>query len=203
MKHPVKKFISLEACLKELEPYVRSGKHLETGRPFKRFGGMRSREVLANWLLCVVLNEPHPKERFTFTSDPVDGDGIVYDLDDKSAYPTEHVLVPSGRRGQSAEQLILDAIAHKQNKGGKAYASGKILVVFLNAAAGSWHPNKVARQLNQNVDFEAIWVVGLQRVEDGDYIYAVTSLDLSWGDAPTWFVRIGNGFDSWRVERCQ
>ena len=27
-----------------------------TGKPFKRFGDMRPRELLANWLLCVVLN---------------------------------------------------------------------------------------------------------------------------------------------------
>ena len=37
--------------LKELEPFVRNGEHLQTGKPFKRFGGMRSREILANWLL--------------------------------------------------------------------------------------------------------------------------------------------------------
>src|SRR5438874_12621174 len=55
-RYQITKFKSLKVALKEIEPYVRDGKHLESGKPFKRFGGMRSREVLANWLLCVVAN---------------------------------------------------------------------------------------------------------------------------------------------------
>jgi hypothetical protein len=27
--------------LEELEPFIRNGGHLQTGKPFKRFGGMR------------------------------------------------------------------------------------------------------------------------------------------------------------------
>jgi hypothetical protein len=35
MKYNVKQFKSLKIALKELEPYIRNGQHLETGKPFK------------------------------------------------------------------------------------------------------------------------------------------------------------------------
>jgi hypothetical protein len=53
MKYPAARFKSLAMALKELEPFIRNGEHLQTGKPFEKFGGMRSREILANWLLCV------------------------------------------------------------------------------------------------------------------------------------------------------
>jgi hypothetical protein len=56
VKYQITRFKSLEAALKEVEPFIRNGEHLETGKPFKRFGGLRSRELLANWLLCAVVN---------------------------------------------------------------------------------------------------------------------------------------------------
>ena len=56
MKYRVARFQSLAVALKELEPFIRNGKHLQIGKPFKKFGGMLSREVLANWLLCVAIN---------------------------------------------------------------------------------------------------------------------------------------------------
>ena len=84
-----------------------------------------------------------------------------------------------------------------------AYASGKTLVVLLNAAAGKWLPTKVARQVPEEIDFEAVWVVGLQGVKDGEYVYGVTRLDLSRGNAPVWLVRIAKDFDGWEVEPIQ
>ena len=45
MKYPATQFKSLAAALKEIEPFVRNGQHLQTGKPFERFGGMRSREI--------------------------------------------------------------------------------------------------------------------------------------------------------------
>ena len=42
MKHQVTRFKSLKVGLKEIEPFIRDGKHLQTGKPFKRFGGLRS-----------------------------------------------------------------------------------------------------------------------------------------------------------------
>jgi hypothetical protein len=78
-----------------------------------------------------------------------------------------------------------------------------VLIVFLNAGGGSWHPNRVAKRLPGAPHFETVWVVGLQGVEDGEYVYAVTQLDVSNGDAPTWTVRIDKNFASWKVQRLQ
>ena len=205
MKYHITRFKNLKVCLKELEPFIRNGEHLQTGKPFKRFGGLRSRELLANWLLCVVANSANQDDDLTFTSDPLGGDGIICNTVSGSTWPTEHVLVPRfrGKEAEDAGVLVLKAIERKQKKGGAAYASGKTLVVFLYAAAGKWCPNTVAKHLPETLYFEAVWVVGLQSVEAGGYVYGVTLLDLSRGDVPIWFVRIGKDFDAWEVEPVQ
>jgi hypothetical protein len=146
VKYQITRFKSLEAALKELEPFIRNGEHLQTGKRFERFGGLRSRELFANWLLCAVVNyDGRAADRLTFTSDPLDSDGIIYDSEKDASYPTEHVLVPAARPGTAVdvEAQILKAIEHKRKKGGAAYASGKTLVVFLNSGGGIWHPNRV------------------------------------------------------------
>ena len=51
--------------------------------------------------------------------------------------------------------------------------------------------------------FSAAWVVGLQGVEEGEYVYNVTCLDISEGNAPALRVRIGKNFDTWTVDRIQ
>src|SRR5579871_113241 len=141
MKYPVTRFKSLKIALKELEPFIRNGEHLQTGKPFKRMGGMRSREMLANWLACVVINAQSGANLY-FSSDPTGGDGIMCDTSTGETWPTEHVMVPRRSGGQTAdaEALILDAIEQKRNKGGAAYAAGKTLIVFLDAEAGPWYP---------------------------------------------------------------
>jgi hypothetical protein len=48
-----------------------------------------------------------------------------------------------------------------------------------------------------------VWVVGVQGVQDGRYVYGVTHLDVSEGPAPTWIVRISEDFSLWEVERLQ
>jgi hypothetical protein len=204
MKYPVTQFKGLAAALKEIEPFVRSGQHLQTGKPFEKFRGMRSREILANWLVCVATNAA-TEGKLTFCSDPIGGDGIICDSATGETWPTEHVMVPRLRAGQTddAETLILKAIDQKRDKGGAAYAAGKTLIVFLDAGAGTWFPNRVARRLPDPLHFAAVWVVGLQGVEAGKYIYGVTNLDLTEGNAPTLLVRIKEDFGAWEVTRTQ
>jgi hypothetical protein len=202
LKYQITRFKNLHLALKELEPFIRNGEHLQTGKPFKRFGGLRSRELLANWLLCVAVDQ----NRLTFTSDPLGGDGIIFDKITEETWPTEYILVPAVRVGKASEteDLILSAINKKQEKGGAAYASGKTLIVFLNAGGDQeWFPNKVAKKLPQPLDFEAVWVVGLYKVDNGSYIYGVTRLDLRQGNAPTWLIKISPDFDSWEVSVVQ
>jgi hypothetical protein len=204
MKYRVTRFKSLAVTLKELEPFIRSGKHLETGKPFKKFGGMRSREILGNWLLCVAINSV-AEGNLTFSSDPLGGDGIIFDRETSQAWPTEHVIVPRPRAGQTrpAGALILEAIDQKRRKGGAAYAAGKTLIVFLYAGAGRWFPNEIARKLPKPLHFATVWVVSLHGVDAGNYVYAVTNLDVSEGDAPALLVRITKDFAVWEVRGIQ
>jgi hypothetical protein len=204
MKLKVTKFKSPEIALKELEPFIRDGRHLYTGKPFVRFGELRSRELVANWMICAVLNADRPTNPFTLTSDPQGGDGIIYDRKEKIGWPTEHVIVPKAAPGERRDinTLIVDAVAGKQAKGGAAYALGKVLVIFLDAGLGEWFPNRLARQLPP-VDFKEVWVVGLHGGVTEGYVYGVTQLDLSRGNAPTCLVRIAKAFDAWAVERLQ
>jgi hypothetical protein len=201
MKYKTRRFKDLPVALKEIEPFIRMGWHLESGKPFENFGDMRSREILANWLVCVVVNEM-TIGNLTICSDPIGGDGIICDLMTGETWPTEHVMVSSHQRGE-AKDLILEAIEKKRRKGGAAYAAGKTLVVLLNTSSGMWSPNEVARALPNPLHFASVWVVGLEGVIDGDYVYAVTNLDLSQGSVPTFQVRINKDFSSWKVTTLQ
>ena len=180
----------------ELKPFILDGEHLQTGKPFGRFGGLRSREILANWLLCVATGP----DRLDFTTDPQGGDGIIADKLTGETWNTEHVLVTNRGGKDSIEERLLAAVRNKQNKGGMAYASGKTLVVFLNANGGEWNPTRVAGNMPEDIHFEAVWIVGLHGVVNGAYTYFVTRLDLSQGHPPMWKVHINAEFDSWRVE---
>lgn len=205
MNHATRRLKSLTVALKELEPFVRGGKPLQSGRPFKNFGGMLPREAWANWLLCAVVNAVAGAEQVTFTTDPVGGDGVIADTKTGETWPTEHVMVPKARgtTKPDVEATIVKAIADKQKKGGAAYASGKTLVVFSDVGGGTiWYPNKVAKQMPAT-DFAAVWVVSLHLVEDGQYVYSVSEIDSASGKAYAWLVRIGKDFDSWTVERVQ
>lgn len=109
---------------------------------------MRSREALANWVLCATVNAVDEGRQLSFTTapDPVGGDGIVLDEKTGDIFPTEHVMVPLQQSGGDAQTLILKAIDDKRSKG-EQYASGMTLVVFVNATTDAWFPNKVARAL--------------------------------------------------------
>lgn len=204
MKYRGKRFKSLAIALKELEPFFRDGNLLQTGRPFKKLDGMLPREAVANWLLCAALNSVDGSS-WTFGSDPTGGDGIICDLETNESFKTEHVIVRKLPVGQAVdlEALILDAVDQKRRKGGAAYAAGKTLIVFLNAGKGTWLATKVARKLPEPLHFPTVWVVALQGVIAGEYIYTITNLDLSEGDAPTLFVRINRDFSAWKVSHLR
>jgi hypothetical protein len=202
MRQKTTKFESMAVALRELEPFINSGAHLETGKPFSQFDNLRSRELVANWLICAVMNAlDGGGERMEFHSDPAGGgDGIIVDTKTDETWPTEHVLVPRPRSGDQPdiEALICQAVADKQKKGGSAYARGKTLVVFLNSGGGEWKPNRVTRNLPQH-GFGAVWVMGLCGESDGEYLYGVANLHLEAGNAPALLVHIAKDFSSWCV----
>lgn len=202
MKYPVTRFKSLPVALKEIEPMVRDPRHLQTGKPFEKFGGMRPREMLANWLLCATF-ETIEGRKLMFYSDPVGGDGIIRDEATGDTWQTEHVYVSRHSTGPDAKTLILDAIKHKQSNGA-AYCTGKTLVVFLDTpAAGRWFPNEVAKALPSPLLFDAVWVVGFSMIENGGYVYNLTLLHLTDGNVPAFLLRITPEFDAWNVEQIQ
>ena len=98
-------------------------------------------------------------------------------------------MVAREESAEDAQALILERIDHKRKKGSQ-YASGMTLVVFINADTGEWFPNRVARALPNPLYFNAVWVISLQKVEDGEYTYGVTCLDVSESNAPVFLVRV-------------
>lgn len=204
VKHEATRFKSMEIALKEIAPYVQNGTHLQKGKPFTKMGNMRSREIWANWLLCATINEIDKSKKLRFSSDPTGGDGIIEDSVTNQTWLTEHIFLPKQDTidNVNIENFILKAIAKKRAKGGAAYASGKILIVFLDVI-GEWFPNKVAKKLPNPLLFSQVWVIGLKTVKDGAYTYGVTLLDIHHGDAPIYLVHITNNFSSWTVEICQ
>lgn len=174
MKHAVTKFKSAKVALKELEPFIRDGRHLKSGKPFKKFGDARSRELLANWLMCATINRIFGEGRLEFASDPTGGDGIIIDTATDAAFATEHVMaVPNG--ASTGNDIILAAVRKKIGKGGAAYARGKTLVVFAEGI-GAWTLDDVARALPDPLHFDAVWVIGLHGVDEGAYAYDVCRL---------------------------
>jgi hypothetical protein len=205
MLYKTTRFKSMAAALVELEQFMKSPALLENGKPLKQFGGALPRELVGNWMICAAANaEEDAGERMVFHSDPLKGDGIIEDTKTGETFPTEHVLVPMprGLTELDIEAAIAQAITKKQNKGGAPYASGKTLVVFLNASGGEWKPTRIAKNLPTH-DFAAVWVVSLFNAKDGEYIYGVANLQLDIGPAPTWTVRIAKDFRSWSVDRKQ
>lgn len=137
MRYDVTRFKDLKVTLKEIEPMARDPRHLQTGKSFKKFGDMRPREMLANWLLCAAV-EAIENRKLLFYSDPIGGDGIIRDEVTGETWQTEHVYVTQHSPGPNAKALILDAIAHKQIDGAP-YCRGKTLVVFLDTPIDRMH----------------------------------------------------------------
>jgi hypothetical protein len=202
MKYPARRFKDLKVALKEIEPMVRDPRHLQIGKSLKKFGDMRPREMLANWLLCATFETIENRE-LMFYSDPIGGDGIIRDEATGDTWQTEHVYVSQHSTGPDAKTLILDAISHKQSNGAM-YCRGKTLVVFLDTpVAGNWFPNEVAKALRSPLLFGAVWVIGFSTVQEGSYVYNLTLLDVADGNAPAFLLRIAPDFDAWQVEQIQ
>lgn len=200
MNHQVAFFKNLEVALTELEQFVRDDTLLLKGDPLRQLGHMRPREALANWLLCAAPSAASG-ESLMFASDPTGGDGVIFDSKTGYEYAlTEHVIVLPHDEA-NVEALTLLAVEEKRAQG-KSYAAGKTLIVFL-AANGKWRANVVARQLPDPLLFSDVYVVRREGIEAGEYVYAVTLLDLAEGPAPVWLVRIAQDFASWTVEQLQ
>lgn len=70
----VTRFKSMKAALLEIRPFVMTPRLLEVGDPIDALGGLRPRELLANWLICAAYNDAAKSEDLCFTTDPKGGD---------------------------------------------------------------------------------------------------------------------------------
>ena len=145
----------LSVLLKDLEPLVKDPKFLRTGRKFRNFP-LLPREVLANWLLCVVMNYQNESNSVTISTDPEGGDGLILNLATGVHMVTEHVFVPEIQSVLSTvEDQIINAIRAKA-RFGRPYASGKHLIVF-SEAVGLWYPNRAARRVKKKTTRSALF----------------------------------------------
>jgi hypothetical protein len=181
--------------------------HLRTGPEFDQLNGLRSREILGNWLIAAALNHDAGLERWSFTSERAGEhgvDGYLYDSTVNGGYPTEHTIALEfgDTPTTTTEDRIIRAITKKQKHGGAQYATGKILVVMVEGGEQMWHPNAVARRLPPH-DFDTIWVVAFQKIVDDHRIYAATNLKFLGQNVPTWLVCISPDFTAWSVKRTQ
>src|SRR5215469_1300371 len=117
MESGIKRFKSMQAALKQLEPFLRIdyARLLRTGRPMRNFGGMLPRELLGNWLVCAAANFDQPDRPMGFTTDPTGGDGILFDEKNKIPYHFEHVFAPHPATAElpTGGELVKDAVARK------------------------------------------------------------------------------------------
>jgi len=97
VKYLVTGFKSMEITLKEIAFFVQNGMHLQNGNPFSKIDDMRSREILANWLLCATINAIDKSQKLRFSSDLTGGDGIIEDSLPNYGYL--HIWTPTNLQG--------------------------------------------------------------------------------------------------------
>ena len=193
---------NLKAVLGDMGPWVKNPDFLYSGRAgnFK----LLPREILANWLLCIVGNSGRDTEQLTFCNDPFGGgDGIILDRESGEQMVTEHIFIPKhqNKDGKSTEDLVVEAVEKKENKGGKSYSKGKHLIIFCDGI-GNWFPNKVGRRIQGIHNFSSVWAIGLERVEnDNFYFYWVALFDKN--HSPVSQVKIDFQQKQWSVENIQ
>lgn len=117
MRQNVTTFKTLKYCLKEMQKFVLDGKHLESGKPLDKFGGLRSREILGCWVIAAMLNHVNQSERIKICTDPNGGDGILYNIDNQESLYIEQVMVSYlTESNKTIEEATIEEIIKKQKK---------------------------------------------------------------------------------------
>lgn len=192
----------LKIVLKDFEGMIKDPRFLRVGREIENFR-LRPREVLANWLLCVVGNFQNGNDQLTFAEDPTGGDGVILNKRSEEFMLTEHVFIPEPKTGdtKTVEDYMVMALEHKIKKG-ENYARGKHLIIF-SEAIGRWYPNRVAKRIVGTHSFASVWAVALQNGDENGYYYSVAQLVIDNANAPSWRVEIPFNFNDYHVIRVQ
>ena len=186
-----------KTVLKDMEPWIKDPRYLRVGRELTNFK-LRPREVLANWLICVVGNFYNGNDHMTFADHETGGDdGIILEKTTVIYVSTEHVFIrePKSVTSKTVEDLMVEAVKHKAKKG-IPYAQGKHLVIF-SEAIGMWYPKRVGRKIEGIHGCDHVWAVGLETSDETKYIYWVTGFTRQ--HSPAWKVFIDFDFTDWRV----
>ena len=201
MRHNITSIKDLNSVLNDIIPSIKNPQNLYTGRDRSNFN-QRPREILANWLICSVLNSELDEGVWTFGEDPMGGDGLIINRSSGTGLPTEHVFIPPPEppANDSVEQLFLGAVEHK-NKKGRKYATGKHLVIFVEGIERQWYPNNVSKRIRGQHAFDSVWAVGLQEADRDDYKYWVVCLDEC--PCPCFIVSVNVDKVEWLVEQIQ
>ena len=206
MKHQTKGVnLESESLLDDIIRIIKNPEVLYVGRELSNFH-LRPREILVNWLICVVGNSEGDAGDWTFAEDPMGGDGLLVDRSTDKAWPTEHVFIraPEPSNDDSAENLMVKAVEHKQ-KNGPAYATGKYLVIFADGITdginGRWLPDKVSERIDRQHKFKSVWAVGLEREEQNVYEYWVVCFDVRPCSICKVYIDVESA--EWNVRRIQ
>ena len=199
MRYNVTQIRDLSAVLRDIAPNIANPKTLHVGRKYTNFS-LLPREVLANWLVCAVMNFADRRDSWTFADDPTGGDGLIVGREARTGWPTEHVFIPKSREGKTFEDQLVDAVQLKQKKG-DAYATGKALLIFSDANGGKWYPNRVGRQIEGQHKFDCVWAVGLQQGDGKANTYWVVCF--TWLHSAAWLVHVNLDAIEWSVTDIQ
>lgn len=201
VRHKVTAIRDLKSLLGDIVPFIKDPRVLYRGREVSNFR-QRPREILANWLICTAGNCEDGPDAWTFCLDPMGGDGVIVKRSTGVGWPTEHVFIPAPKAMpvESIEDLIVDAVAHKRQKG-EAYARGKQLVVFADVKGGPWRPNQAGKRIEGQHGFESVWAVGLEQTDGNEYLYWVVRFEEL--NSHVWKISVDIEAIEWSVERIQ
>lgn len=188
---------SFQVLLKDLEPVVKNHHEiLYTGREFTSFK-QRPREVLANWLLCIVLREKYG-DAITFRESH-EGDGVILNKQTGDEILTEHVCamdIPLGKEWPKGNDRIIEAVNHKAERGAE-YAKGKKSIVFVDGA-GEINTGIIRQSIAGKHCFDCVYCISPLKADSNGYSYFVTEYyDLA---SITFKVNINPYFIDWSVD---
>jgi len=197
----VKAIIDLKSALSDMSVWIKNQAYILSGE--KGNTGLLRREILANWLLAVILNHCSNSQNWVPCGDPAgnqdSADGVLYNLKTHEFFVMEHVIALNRHSDEvTSDARFIQAVDHKIKKGPQ-YALGKELVVLCENI-GDIYPNRLAAALRNKHSFSNIWAIGLSYT-DGENQHQYCASCLGSLPAPTFYVTIDLIDLEWNVSQ--